>query len=245
VSRLIRRTPDTETFTTQDYPNSATPFYYSGKPVYVLTSHYTFSGGEALPYELQVLKRVKVVGEVTGGGANPGGMVPLAAGFNLFVPGGRNENALTKTSWEGVGVQPDVATAADDALKVALAQLGHVTDKTSIDALSEARLFEPRSTPLPNSEAAVRRTIAELVSGEPNYELMSPGMQQLTRAQLPRLQEMLRSMGELQSVTFTEVGPQGGDAFDLKFANGALNFVIGLDADGKTVMAAMRPVAPR
>ena len=70
-------------------------------------------------------------------------------------------------------------------------------------------------------------------------------MGQATRAQLPRLQEMLRSMGELQSVTFTEVGLQGGDGFDLKFANGALNVVIALDADGKTVMAGMRPAAPR
>ena len=245
VSRFISRTPDTETFATREFPNTATPFYYAGKPVYVLTSQYTFSGGEALAYEMQVLKRVKVVGEVTGGGANPGGTMPLAPGFNMFVPDGRNENALTKTSWEGVGVKPDVTTAANDALKVALAQLGHVTDKTRIETLSEARLFEPRFTPDPKSEAAVRRMVAELVRGEPNYELLSPEMGQLTRAQLPRLQEMLRSMGELQSVTFTEVGPQGGDGFDLKFANGALNLVIALDADGKTVMAAMRPGTPR
>ena len=213
--------------------------------MYVLTSHYTFSGGEALAYEMQVLKRVKVVGEVTGGGANPGGTMPLAPGFNIFVPGGRNENALTKTSWEGVGVKPDVATAADDALKVALAQLGHITDKTSIETLSEARLFEPRSTPNPKSEAAVRRMIAELVRGEPNYELLSPEMGQLARAQLPRLQEMLLSMGELQSVTFTEVGPQGGDGFDLRVRQRRAELRDRADADGKTVMAGMRPGTPR
>ncbi len=87
--------------------------------------------------------------------------------------------------------------------------------------------------------------IAELVRGEPNYELQSPEMAQATRAQLPRLQETLRSMGELQTVTFMEVGPQGGDGFDLQFSNGALNVVIALDADGKTVMAGMRPGMPR
>jgi hypothetical protein len=70
-------------------------------------------------------------------------------------------------------------------------------------------------------------------------------MQQLTRAQLPQLQELMRGMGELKSVTFTEVGPQGGDAFDLQFANGALNFVIGLDDEGKTIMASLRMGAPR
>jgi hypothetical protein len=144
-----------------------------------------------------------------------------------------------------VGVKPDLPSAADDALKVALAQLGQTTDKTGIESLSEARLFEPRSTPKPGSEAAVRRTVAELARGEPNYDLMSAGMQQLARAQLPQLQELMRGMGELKSVTFTEVGPQGGDAFDLQFANGALNFVISLDDEGKTVMAALRMGAPR
>src|SRR6202044_1018744 len=41
------------------------------KPVGVLTSGVTFSGAEALAYDLQQLGRVTVVGEQTGGGANP------------------------------------------------------------------------------------------------------------------------------------------------------------------------------
>jgi len=41
--------------------------------VFVLTSPGTFSGGEELSYDLQALKRAVIVGEVTGGGANPGG----------------------------------------------------------------------------------------------------------------------------------------------------------------------------
>lgn len=245
VSRIVWRNPDTEIFRTEDFQSSRTPFHYAGKPVYVLTSQRTFSGGEALPYEMQVLQRVKVVGEITGGGANPGGTVPLGPSFNMFLPGGRNENPITKTSWEGVGVKPDVASSADDALKVALAQLGQTTDKTTVETLSEARLFEPRSTPKPASEPAVRRTIAELVSGEPNYDLMSPGMQAVTRQQLPRLQELMRSMGALQSVTFSGVDPQGGDVFDVTFASGALIFTIALDEAGKTVMAGLRPAPPR
>ena len=245
VSRIIWRNPDTETFRTEDFQSSRTPFHYAGKPVYVLTSERTFSGGEALAYEMQVLKRAKVVGAITSGGANPGGMLPLGANLNMFVPSGRNENPVTKTSWEGVGVKPDVMSSADDALKVALAQLGQNTDKSTIETLSEARLFEPRSTPKPGSEAAVRRMIAELASGEPNYELMSPGMQSLTRQQLPRLQESIRSMGTLQSVTFSGVDGQGGDGFDVAFSNGAMFFTIGLDEQGRTTMAGLRPGAPR
>ena len=59
----------------------------------------------------------------TGGGANPGGNFPLAAGLTMFVPGGRARNPITGTNWEGVGVMPDVAVPAGDALKVALEQL--------------------------------------------------------------------------------------------------------------------------
>lgn len=43
----------------------------STKPLYVLTSHETFSGGEELAYDLQALERGVIVGEPTGGGAHP------------------------------------------------------------------------------------------------------------------------------------------------------------------------------
>ncbi len=41
------------------------------KPVYVLTSARTFSGGEDFSYGIQAQKRGTVVGETTGGGSNP------------------------------------------------------------------------------------------------------------------------------------------------------------------------------
>ncbi|MFL5478390.1 MAG: S41 family peptidase [Gemmatimonadaceae bacterium] len=89
------------------------------KPVFILTSSRTFSGAEEFAYDLQTLKRAKIVGETTGGGANPGGPVPLPYGMTLFVPTGRAINPITKTNWEGVGVKPDVAVEADSALDVA------------------------------------------------------------------------------------------------------------------------------
>jgi retinol-binding protein 3 len=87
--------------------------------VYVLTSHFTFSGGEEMAYDLQALKRATIVGETTGGGANPGGPVPLPYHFSIFIPTGRPINPVTKTNWEGVGVQPDVSVPADEALEKA------------------------------------------------------------------------------------------------------------------------------
>ena len=244
VNKIVWRNPGTETFRTQEFASSPTPYWYRDKPVYVLTSAQTFSGGEAVAYDMQALKLATIVGETTGGGANPGGTVSLTPDFAMFMPNGRGENPTTGTNWERVGVKPDVAAPAADALKTALGLLGHTTDKTEIDALSEARLFELRSTANPLSEAAIRRTADELARGEPNYELMSPAMQQVTRAQLAGLQQMFQSLGAIESVTFVEVGPQGGDAFDVKFANGALRWNIALTPEGKTAGAGIRPLGP-
>jgi peptidase S41-like protein len=86
------------------------------KPMYVLTSKETFSGGEELAYDLQALRRAKTVGETTGGGAHPVGARPIDASFMILVPSGRPINPVTKTDWEGVGVKPDIPVAADAAL---------------------------------------------------------------------------------------------------------------------------------
>ncbi|RDS78629.1 hypothetical protein DL238_09235 [Alteriqipengyuania lutimaris] len=90
-------------------------------PVYVLTSDVTFSGGEELAYDMQTHARGTLVGETTGGGANPGDMMPLAHGFIAFIPTGRAINPVTGTNWEHTGVVPDVAVPADRALSTALA----------------------------------------------------------------------------------------------------------------------------
>jgi hypothetical protein len=89
------------------------------KPVYVLTSKRTFSGGEEFTYDLQALHRAKIVGETTGGGAHPVAPHELDAWFTILVPFGRPINPVTKTDWEGTGVVPDVAVSADAALEEA------------------------------------------------------------------------------------------------------------------------------
>lgn len=92
-------------------------------PVYVLTSKATFSGAEEFAYDLQTQKRAVVVGEITGGGAHPVEPRGLSNGFVVFVPFARAINPITKTNWEGKGVQPDTETTADQALKTALEQI--------------------------------------------------------------------------------------------------------------------------
>src|SRR5205085_4904803 len=100
------------------------------KEVYVLTSRRTFSAAEEFTYNLKNLKRATVVGETTGGGAHPGGSRRLNEHFQMFVPSGRAINPISKTNWEGTGVEPDVKVPADQALKVAqVSALAKLIDK--------------------------------------------------------------------------------------------------------------------
>ena len=89
-------------------------------PLFLLTSAYTFSGGEEFAYDIQTQKRGTLIGETTGGGANPGGMFPVTAALAIFIPTGRAINPVTKTNWEGVGVVPEIKCSADKALETAL-----------------------------------------------------------------------------------------------------------------------------
>src|SRR5262249_31063462 len=90
------------------------------RPVYVLVSPRTFSGAEACAYDLQALKRATIVGEVSGGGANPGGQALLPDGMAVFMPTGHVSNAITHANWEGVGVKPDIPAKAESAVEAAL-----------------------------------------------------------------------------------------------------------------------------
>jgi C-terminal processing protease CtpA/Prc len=89
------------------------------QPVYVLTSSRTFSGGEEFTYNLQSLKRATIVGEATGGGAHPVRGERVDDRFMIAVPFARAINPVTKTNWEGTGVEPDVKVPAADALEKA------------------------------------------------------------------------------------------------------------------------------
>lgn len=92
---------------------------YLDRPVYVLTSRDTFSGGEEFAYNLKVLKRATIVGETTRGGAHPTDSFPISPTMEITVPTARSINPVTGTNWEGVGVEPDVPVPADEAFDVA------------------------------------------------------------------------------------------------------------------------------
>ncbi len=91
----------------------------ASKPLYVLTSHDTFSGGEEFCYNLKNLKRATLIGETTGGGAHPVSGHRIDDHFMIGVPFARAINPVSKTNWEGTGVEPDIKVPATDALTTA------------------------------------------------------------------------------------------------------------------------------
>jgi retinol-binding protein 3 len=111
---------------------------YVGKDVYILTSKRTFSGAEEFTYDLKNLKRATVIGEITGGGANPRNVVRIDEHFWIGLPTARAINPITRTNWEGTGVKPDVEVPADLALKTAqlIAMKKFLTTTTDEDRIN-------------------------------------------------------------------------------------------------------------
>jgi C-terminal processing protease CtpA/Prc len=121
--------------------------HFSDKPVYVLTSKVTFSGGEEFASILQTRKRAIVIGDKTDGGAHPGTSYRLHPHFEVFIPIGRTINPVTGTDFESIGVTPDIlipqeqafTAAYQMALQAVLENLGTPSSKAIQSFIQEAQ----------------------------------------------------------------------------------------------------------
>ena len=89
------------------------------------------------------------------------------------------------------------------------------------------------AAPSPGTEAAVRRLVAGLASGSPDYDKLAPKFGDLVRSDMPMSQPMFKSMGELKSITYRGKGRMGDDVYNLVFANGGVLMSAFLDANGR------------
>lgn len=127
------------------------------------------------------------------------------------------------------------------AKRLSEAELKRATEETEAhNAEVEERLKE--QTQSPGTEAAVRRTIQELQLGQPNHDLMSPQLADITRQQLPQLKSAIEQFGMVQSVTFKGVGPGGVDIYEVKFEHATTQWSVVLGPDGKTQGVFFRPL---
>jgi DNA-binding CsgD family transcriptional regulator len=104
------------------------------------------------------------------------------------------------------------------------------------------RVSAPGSVPTAGTETALRRLVAGLASGSPDYDKLSPRFAEVVRRDLPRTQPFFSSMGELKSVTFRGRGEMGDDVYNLVFAHGGVTMSVALDADGRMVGGILQPV---
>jgi len=98
--------------------------------VYVLTSNYTVSAGEAFAFGMKITGRATLIGETTTGAghfAPPGQRVNDM--FSAFVPIGRAFDHRTGEGWEGTGVAPHIEVPAERALVEALVRSGIAPDE--------------------------------------------------------------------------------------------------------------------
>jgi len=104
-----------------------TPEYVPGPslrqvPLFILISGQTFSAAEDFAYGLQQAGRATVIGERSKGGGHPVEIVRMIRddmAVAMQVPNAKSVNRHTGTSWEGVGVVPDVEVTASQALAAA------------------------------------------------------------------------------------------------------------------------------
>ena len=100
--------------------------------LYILASGRTASAGESFAYTLQQFGRAKIVGERTAGAGYNNMIVSLGKGFGFSISYARPEHPRTGKGWEAVGVQPDIAVPAGEALAAAhKAALQKLIDRTT------------------------------------------------------------------------------------------------------------------
>lgn len=137
----------------------------------------------------------------------------------------------------------------DSGLRVAVISNSQPMPSSTVEwriiaALTSDEPPAPRTMPRPGSEAALRKFIADIVAGTPDYSTMSPLGAQVTRDMLPQLQQIYKDLGPLRSLTFTRVTLEDWDSYRAEFANGAAIYTILLAPDGTIEFMNYRPVPP-
>jgi hypothetical protein len=128
-------------------------------------------------------------------------------------------------------------------------QAGHQYLARQIDAAEADRLAKAKAARVasgaasPGSEEALRKVIAGLQKGEPDYDRMSSPLAEIMRQRLDQTKTIMTSLGGLKSIKFTGVGPGGADIYRVEFEKGATEWRISLGQDGKIAGLTFRPLS--
>jgi hypothetical protein len=139
---------------TMQYFTDATlrgPRYAPQKPVFVLSSAQTFSGGEAVVDAMRTWRHAKIVGERTKGGANSALPTKATDHFIAVVPFMKTVNLVTGKNWNKVGIEPDIVVPAEKAQEtaylLALESVATTTPSAAFREQVQALILKMKSTP--------------------------------------------------------------------------------------------------
>ena len=100
-------------------------------------------------------------------------------------------------------------------------------------ALAQTSAAQTTAKPSPGTEAALRRNIEGLYTGQPPYDIMLPGLVDATHQQLTNLEKNAKTLGALKSLTFQNVNPDGYDVYAAVYEHGSATWLIAPLRDGK------------
>lgn len=89
------------------------------------------------------------------------------------------------------------------------------------EALAIANKSYQEQKPLPGSEATLRKLIADLTAGTPDYARMSPELAAATRASLASMQKELTGFGPLSALVLERVNPDGAAIYHVTWKQAA------------------------
>ena len=93
------------------------------------------------------------------------------------------------------------------------------------------------------AEAMLKKTIAAMQTGTPNYADMTTDLAEKVRAQAGNVLPLFQQLGALQTVA--HVGAQdGAELFSVIFASAPTQWIIALNPEGKIVALLFRPAPP-
>ena len=110
------------------------------------------------------------------------------------------------------------------------------------NGLAAIYLDVPARTATPGGDALLRSTIQAVRQGSPNYGQMSTQLADVTRTQLPNLQKVIGTLGDVTSISLLAAEPDGMDRYKVVFQNGVTEWDIRVNADGKLTTAGFHPV---
>jgi DNA-binding transcriptional MerR regulator len=87
-------------------------------------------------------------------------------------------------------------------------------------------------TPVPGSEAALRRMLDGIACNQPNYNEMNAAFASLMRKALPQFHAGAIYLGSIQSIEFKGVGNRGWDVYEVKRERGTSRWRIAYESSG-------------